>query len=189
MNSVASIETIAGKIYAIRGVRIMLDRDLALLYGVETRALKQAVRRNAKRFPRDFMFEFTEEELRIWRSQFVISKGDRKGLRHRPMAFTEQGVAMLSSVLKSERAIEVNIQIMRAFVALRDTLGTHKDLARKLKELEEHLKDHDERIQVVFEAIKQLISKPESPRKSIGFQVKEKGNFYKTKKNVHKSKN
>src|SRR4030042_376100 len=93
MTSVASIETIAGKIYASRGVRIMLDRDLALLYGVETRALKQAVRRNAKRFPRDFMFEFTEEKLRIWRSQFVISKGDRKGLRHRPMAFTEQGVA------------------------------------------------------------------------------------------------
>src|SRR4030042_2764438 len=103
MTSVASIETIAGKIYAIRGVTIMLDRDLALLYGVETRALKQAVRRNANPFPRDFMFEFTEEKLRIWRSQFVISKGDRKGLRHRPMAFTEQGVAPCMTRIARQR--------------------------------------------------------------------------------------
>ena len=109
--SIIPVEAIAGKIYLIRGQKVMLDRDLADLYGVETKALKQAVRRNIDRFPADFMFELTDTELKNWRSQFVTSKSDRMGLRYKQMAFTEQGVAMLSSVLRSKRAILVNIQI------------------------------------------------------------------------------
>ncbi|MFO7709223.1 MAG: ORF6N domain-containing protein [Desulfobacterales bacterium] len=116
------VECITGKIFFIRGLKVMLDRDLAELYEVETRVLKQAVRRNIDRFPADFIFELTATELRDWRSQFVTSKGDKMGLRHAPMAFTEQGVAMLSSVLQSRRAIQVNIQIMRAFTGLRRML-------------------------------------------------------------------
>jgi hypothetical protein len=111
----------------------MIDRDLAELYGVQTKALKQAVRRKIKRFPTDFMFELTKEEFGDWRSQFVTSNRDKMGLRYRPMAFTEQGVAMLSSVLNSDRAIQVNIQIMRAFTQLRQMAATHKELRRKLR--------------------------------------------------------
>ena len=111
MTDLVPIEQIAAKIYFIRGLKVILDRDLAELYKVETRVLKQAVRRNIARFPDDFMFELTKEEFNFWRSQIVTSKGDRKGLRYAPMAFTEQGVAMLSSVLKSDRAVQVNIQI------------------------------------------------------------------------------
>ena len=120
----------------IRGLKVMLDRDLAALYGVETRALKQAVRRNADRFPDDFMFVLTGKEFINWRSQFVTSNSDKMGLRHAPMAFTEQGVAMLSTVLNSERAIDVNIAIMRTFVKLRQMLDSHAKLAKKLAELE-----------------------------------------------------
>ena len=120
MTELVPIELIASKIYLIRGIKVILDRDLAELYGVETKVLKQAVRRNIDRFPADFMFEMTETEFEDWRSQFVTSNSDRMGLRYKPMAFTEQGVAMLSSVLKSKRAIEVNIAIMRAFVKLRE---------------------------------------------------------------------
>ena len=114
----------------------MLDRDLAELYGVQTRVLKQAVRRNIDRFPGDFMFELTDEEFQNWRSQFVTSKSDRMGLRYKPMAFTEQGVAMLSSVLNSQRAIQVNIQIMRAFTKLRQLLSTHEKLKRKIEQMD-----------------------------------------------------
>ena len=120
MSDIVPIEKITSKIYIIRDTRIMLDRDLAELYGVKTKALKQAVRRNIARFPEDFMFELTKEEFRNWRSQFVTSNQDKMGLRYRPMAFIEQGVAMLSSILKSERAIGVNVAIMRAFVQLRE---------------------------------------------------------------------
>ena len=130
----------------------MLDRDLAELYGIETKVLKQAVRRNMKRFPGDFMFELTKEEFTILRSQIVTSSWG--GMRYVPMAFTEQGVAMLSSVLNSERAIEVNEEIMRTFVRLREMLATHKELARKLTALEQHLKGHDQQIQAIFEAIR-----------------------------------
>ena len=154
----------------MRGEKVLLDRDLAELYDVETKALKQAVRRNTKRFPADFMFELTKEEFENWRSQFVTSKRDRMGLRYRPMAFTEQGVAMLSSVLRSERAIEVNIAIMRAFVQLRKMVATHKDLERKLAALE---KKYDAQFKVVFEAIYQLMTPPEKPRRKIGFGIKE----------------
>ena len=130
------VELIESKIYLIRGQKVMLDRDLAALYRVETKVLKQAVKRNLKRFPEDFMFVLSASEFADWRSQFVTSKNDTMGLRHAPMAFTEQGLAMLSGILNSERAIEVNIQIMRAFVRLRRLLATNADLAKKLEALE-----------------------------------------------------
>ncbi len=167
----------------IRGQKVMLDRDLADLYGVETRVLKQAVRRNNPRFPEDFMFEMTKEEFENWRSQFVTSKGDRMGLRYRPMAFTEQGVAMLSSVLKSDRAVQVNIEIMRAFVRLRQVLSSHKELERRLNVLEER---YDEQFKVVFDAIRALMKPPEKPKKKIGFEVKEGKPNYGRKKDVQK---
>ena len=144
----------------------MLDRDLAELYEVETKALKQAVRRNIDRFPPDFMFELSVEEFENWRSQFVTSNPDKMGLRYRPMAFTEQGVAMLSSVLRSKRAIQVNIQIMRAFTQLRQMLSTHEDLKRKIEEMEEK---YDEQFRIVFEAIKQLIETEGKSKRRIGF--------------------
>jgi len=171
MDTAVPVERITSKIYLIRAMKVMLDRDLAELYGVETKVLKQAVKRNIDRFPTDFMFEMTKTEFEDWRSQFVTSKSDRIGLRYKPMAFTEQGVAMLSSVLKSKRAVQVNIQIMRAFTQLRQMLATHEDLKRKIESME---KKYDENFRIVFEAIKQLLEIDEKPRKKIGFTVKEK---------------
>jgi hypothetical protein len=162
--TIVNIERIEKLIYLIRGQKVMLDRDLAELYAVKTKVLKQAVRRNIARFPEDFMFELTKEEFENWRSQFVTSNRDKMGLRYRPMAFTEQGVAMLSSVLNSERAIEVNILIMRAFVTLREMLATHKELEQKLIALE---KKYDEQFKVFFDAIKQLIDTEAKPKKKI----------------------
>jgi len=144
----------------------MLDSDLARLYGVEARALNQAVARNRKRFPADFMFQLTPGEYESLRSQIVTSKKGRGGRRFRPYAFTEQGVAMLSSVLRSSRAVEVNIAIMRTFVQLRRLMDTNRDLARKIEALE---KKYDEQFAVVFDAIKELIAPPEPPKKQIGF--------------------
>ena len=161
-------DVIVRKILFLRGEKVLLDRDLAELYGVETRALKQAVRRNRKRFPEDFMFELTKQEFEDWRSQFVISNSDKMGLRYRPMAFTEQGVAMLSSVLNSDRAVEVNIAIMRAFVQLRKMIASNEELARKLDELEEK---YDEQFRIVFDAIRALIEHDEKPPKKIGFET------------------
>ena len=172
------IEKITGKIYLIRGQNVMLDRDLAELYGVKTKALKQAVRRNIDRFPGDFMFELTNSEFKNWRSQFVTSNSDKMGLRYRPMVFTEQGVAMLSSVLRSKTAIQVNVQIMRAFTRLRRLLETHKELKKKLEEME---KKYDENFQIVFEALKQLIEADEKPKRKIGY-VKEKQAGYAKKR-------
>lgn len=154
MTDVIPIESIVSKIIWLRGDKVLLDRDLAALYGVETKVLKQAVRRNIKRFPPDFMFELTKDEFENWRSRFVTSNGDKMGLRYAPMAFTEHGVAMLSSVLKSERAIEVNIAIIRAFVWLRQMLASHEQLAAKLEEME---MKYDERFRIVFEAIQKLM--------------------------------
>jgi len=180
MSDIVSVETIAGKIYLIRGTKVMLDRDLAKLYGVETKALKQAVRRNIKRFPHDFMFELTKEELKNWRSQFVTSNSIKMGLRHSPMAFTEQGVAMLSSVLKSDRAVEVNIQIIRVFVKLRQLFLDNENLRKELEELKQIT---DERFQIVFETLDQLINIENKPKKKIGFTAKEKrGSYGKPKK-------
>jgi hypothetical protein len=158
------------KIVVIRGQKVLLDVDLAVLYGVETRELVQAVKRNLVRFPSDFMFQLTIQELANWRSQFVISNsGAKMGLRRPPYAFTEQGVAMLSSILRSKRAIAVNIQIMRTFVKLREILSTHKDLARKLTELE---KKYDHQFAEVFEAIYKLMEPPPVGKKRrIGFIV------------------
>jgi len=171
MNEV-SVERIEKAIFVIRGQRVILDADLAGLYGVETRTLKQAVRRNRKRFPDDFMFELTREENRSLRSQNVTLKRGQYS-KYLPFAFTEQGVAMLSSVLNSERAIEVNIAIMRVFVRLREMMAAHKELALKLKELEGRIRDHDEQIVAIFDAIRQLMTPPASPRKKIGFEVGE----------------
>ena len=163
----------------------MLDRDLAELYGVETSALNRAVKRNAERFPADFMFQITGKEAELLRCQNGTSKPGRGGRRYLPHAFSEQGVAMLSSVLNSTRAIEVNIAIMRAFVQLRKMIDSHAELSRKLSDLERKLGDHDEQIQAIFEAIYQLMAPTDTPKK-IGFTIKEKqaryGNKPKRKK-------
>jgi len=151
----------------------MLDADLAELYGVTTKRLNEQVRRNISRFLIDFMFQLDEQETSALRSQIATSKEGRGGRRYLPYVFTEQGVAMLSSILHSERAIQVNIAIMRVFVRLREMMATHKELAFKLVELEERLEGHDEKIQNIFEAIRQLMTPPEPPRKKIGFEAKE----------------
>ena len=166
-NSLIPQETIEDKILLIRGKKVILDRDLAVLYCVQTKVLKQAVRRNAKRFPDDFMFELTANEFENWRSQFVTSKGDKIGLRYKPMVFTEQGVSMLSSVLNSERAIQVNIQIMRTFTKLREMILTHKELQKKIESMESK---YDYQFKIVFDAIKQLLKPPEKPKKRIGYR-------------------
>jgi hypothetical protein len=164
-----SQDTIEQKIFLIRGQKVMLDKDLAELYGIETKVLKQAVKRNIKRFPADFMFVLIKHEFSNLRSQFVTSSWG--GMRYLPMAFTEQGVAMLSSVLKSDRAIQVNIQIMRVFTRLRQMLATHKELAHKLDALEQKIIQHDGEIATIFEAIRQLMAPPDTSRKKIGFKV------------------
>ena len=170
-------ETIQNKIIMIRGEKVILDSDLASLYGVSTKRLNEQVRRNPGRFPADFMFQLTKEEYDILRSQFAtLEKGRGRHRKYLPFAFTEQGVAMLSSVLNTERAILVNVEIMRTFVRLRDILATHKDLARKLEELE---KKYDEQFAVVFEAIRELMKPPElPPKRRIGFGVDERRGRY-----------
>lgn len=173
------LQRIENLIYPLRGQKVMLDRDLAELYGVETRALNQAVRRNAKRFPSDFMFPLTREEImRI--SQSVISS-DLKYSK-RVYAFTEQGVAMLSSVLHSDRAIAVNIAIMRTFARLRQFLTEHAELARQLAEVVRHVQDHDQKIQAIFDVIRRLTAPSEPPRKQIGFHVRERSATYRVKR-------
>lgn len=159
-------EIIANKIYLIRGHKVMIDRDLAELYGVDTRTLNQAVRRNKRRFPSDFMWQLTQEEFENWMSQIVISNREKMGLRKRPLVFTEQGVSMLSSVLNSERAIQVNIQIMRTFTKLRELLVTNEQLRKKIEKLESK---YDQHFRVVFEAIRKLIEDDVKPKKQIGF--------------------
>jgi len=167
------VERITSRIFIVRGFKVMVDQDLADLYSVQTKILKQAVRRNIDRFPEDFMFKLTKEEFDDLRSQIVTSSWG--GTRYQSMAFTEQGFAMLSSVLKSQRAVQVNIQIMRAFSKLREMLSTHKDLKKKIEEME---KQYDENFRIVFEAIKQLLETDAKPRKKIGFIVKEKQRSY-----------
>lgn len=179
----------------------MLDLDLAALYGVATKVLNQAVKRNRERFPDDFMFQLTPSETSFLRSQFVTLKQrgaanegvvenrsqfvtgsfKHRGTRSRPFAFTEQGVAMLSSVLKSERAVKVNIAIMRAFVQLRQTLETNRELARRFAELENKVGKHDEEIAGILEAIRQLMLPAAKPRREIGFHVREKSARYRTR--------
>lgn len=163
------IERVERLIYLIRGHKVMLDSDLAELYGVTTFNLNKAVKRNQDRFPEDFCFQLSKEEHQALRFQIGISKAGRGGRRFLPYAFTEQGVAMLSSVLRSRRAVQVNIAIMRAFVKLRQMLASHKGLARKLAELERKLEGHDVQIHSLFEAIRQLMVPPSLPRRRIGF--------------------
>lgn len=186
---------IAQSIYLLRGQKVIFDYDLARLYGATTGNLNKAVRRNPDRFPSDFMFQLTPEEVRDLKCQIGIanqetgsnlifqfgrSKG-RGGRRHMPYAFTEQGVAMLSSVLKSDRAVKVNIAIMRAFVRLRKMLETNRELAHKFAELEKHVGKHDAEIAAIIDAIRQLVAPPEKPRREIGFHVREKAPRYRTR--------
>lgn len=164
--SIVPAERIEKAILLIRSQKVILDADLAALYEVETRVLVQAVKRNLERFPEDFMFQLTQEEFAILRSQIVTSS-DWGGRRYPPYAFTEQGVAMLSSVLRSQRAIHVNIEIMRAFIRLRQMLASHAELARKLDAME---RKYDAQFKVVFDAIRQLMTPPEPKRRPVGFR-------------------
>ena len=195
-------EQIALQIRYFRGEKVLLDFDLASLYGVTTKALNQAVKRNRERFPDDFMFQLTTEEVSILRSQTVTSNPQgattqivmkhrsqivtsakkHGGARYRPYAFTEQGIAMLSSVLNSKRAVKVNIAIMRAFVKLRWALETNRELAQKFSELERRVDKHDEEIAAILEAIRQLMAPPQKPKREIGFHVRENAAHYRTQK-------
>jgi len=167
-------ETIISKIYLIRGQKVMIDRDLAELYGVETKQLKRQVRRNIDRFPDDFMFELSDDEFQEWRRQIGTSnEGDKMGLRYAPFVFTEQGVAMLSSVLNSERAIKVNIQIMRIYTKMREMLMTNQEILLRLEQLERKVDGHGDDIQLIFTYLKQLINPPQEPRLRIGFRRKD----------------
>jgi hypothetical protein len=162
-------EIIESKIYLLRGKRVMLDKDLAMLYGVQTKVMNQAVRRNNNRFPDDFMFQLNPEEAAVLsRSQFVtLKKG--QNIKYLPYAFTENGVAMLSGVLNSARAVEANILIMRTFTKLREMISTHKELAHKLKLLESRIEKHDDEIKGIFNAIRQLMAPPVVKKRKIGF--------------------
>ena len=188
----ADIEVIKHRIYEVRGLRVMLDRDLAELYNVETRALNQAVRRNNDRFPEDFMFVMTDDEMNAWKSQIVMSNSIRMGMRRPPVVFTELGIAMLSSVLRSETAIQVNINIMRAFVAIRHAIGAWQGVNLKVEQLshkvdnlnarvDEILHEQNEnnmemavQINALNDALDQLREKPSTPRKRIGFKQENK---------------
>jgi hypothetical protein len=177
---IIAISRIARAIFIARGAKVLLDADLARLYGVTTGNLNKAVRRNRDRFPADFMFRLTWEEAQNLRFQFGISSwGGRRVL---PYAFTEQGVAMLSSVLKSERAVKANIAIMRAFVKLREIIETNRELARKFADLERRVGKHDKEIAAIIEAIRQLMAPPEKPKREIGFHVREQAPRYRTRK-------
>jgi hypothetical protein len=190
---IVPVDQIAHRIRQLRGEKVLLDYDLAALYGVAVKVLNQAVKRNQERFPSDFMFQLTNEEAAFLRSfstsirdrevaqhqeaatnwsQFVTSSSKHRGAKYRPYTFTEEG-AMLSSVLNSERAVKVNIAIMRAFVRLRQALDTNPELAKKFSELERRVGKHDEEIAAILEAIRQLLAPPEKPRREIGFHVRE----------------
>ena len=190
-------EQIALRIRHFRGEKVLLDFDLAALYDVETRILNQAVRRNTDRFPADFMFQLSSQEAEKLSqvvtpsaaghnvsnsSQLVMSSGKHRGKRYRPYAFTEQGVAMLSSVLNSESAVKMNIAIIRAFVQLRRALQANRELARKFSELERRIDKHDSEIAAILEAIRQLMAPPAKPRREIGFHVREEAARYRTHK-------
>jgi hypothetical protein len=162
------VEQIAARIFLVRGHRVMLDSDLAQLYSVPTRVLVQAVGRNQERFPRDFMFRLTAQEFKILRSQSVTSK-QWGGRRHPPYVFTEHGAVMLASVLNSPVAVQASVRVVRAFIQLRELLGTQQKLALKLLQLEKRLGEHDEEITALFEAIRRLMEPPDKPGKPIGF--------------------
>jgi phage regulator Rha-like protein len=166
-------EVIMNKIYIVRGQKVMIDRDLAELYEVETKRLKEAVRRNVNRFPPDFMFEMDKGEFEDWRTQNATSKEDRQGLRYAPFCFTEQGVTMLSCILNSERAIKVNIQIIRIFTRMREMWLTNQEILLKLEQLDRKVTGHDADIEEIFKYLKQLLNPPHPPRRMIGFKGKD----------------
>jgi hypothetical protein len=202
-HEIIPVEQVARRILYFRGEKVLLDFDLAVLYGVGVKVLNQAVKRNRERFPDDFMFRLTGEETQLLRSQ-LLKSGNRqaaenggpgtnwsqivtssqkyRGTKYRPYAFTEEGVAMLSSVLKTKRAVKVNIAIMRAFVKLRQTLDANRQLAQKFSELEERVGKHDDEIAAILEAIRRLMTPPERPRREIGFHVREKAPGYRARK-------
>ena len=180
-DEVLAVEQVARTILVLRGQKVLLDADLARLYGVTTKALNQAVKRNVDRFPSDFMFQLTTKEAERSRSQFVTLKRG-ENIKYRPYAFTEQGVAMLSSVLRSERAVKVNIAIMRAFVKLREVLDTNRELARRFAALEQRVGKHDDEIAAIIEAIRQLIAPAEKPKPEIGFHVRERAARYRARR-------
>jgi hypothetical protein len=171
-NSLLSEEAISNKIYFIRNQKVMLDRDLALLYGIETKRLKEQVKRNISRFPDDFMFELTKDEFSNWRSQFATSNSDKMSLRYLPMVFTEQGVLMLSSVLKSDKAIQTNIQIMRIFTKVRQMLLDTTEIKIDILQIQKKLENHDKNIELVFSYLDELTEKKENenPRTKIGYK-------------------
>lgn len=169
-----SVQFVERRIYLIREQKVMLDMDLAELYGVPTRVLNQQVQRNRKRFPEDFMFQLSRSEAEALRSQIVISKPGRGGRRSPPFAFTEPGVAMLSSVLNNERSIEVNITIMRAFIRLRQIMESNEALNRKFAAVIRKLSTHDKYFKVVFDELRKLTHPPDTPRKQIGFKTDNK---------------
>lgn len=162
---------ILNKIFIIRDKKVMIDRDLAEMYGVETRVLNQAVKRNSERFPEDFMFQFNNQDFENWKSQFVISNKEKMGIRNMPYAFTEQGVAMLSSVLNSKQAIQVNIQIIRIFTKMRELLLSNREILLKLNQLEKKLTQHDDDIAAIFNVLKQLLIQKNKPTQKIGFKT------------------
>jgi hypothetical protein len=162
---------IGKRIFVVRGRQVLIDEDLADLYGVETRVLVQQVKRNAKRFPEDFMFQLTSVEVDALRSQIVISNEGRGGRRYAPYVFTEQGVAMLSGVLRSDRAIAVNIEIMRVFVELRRVSSSYAAIEKRLEEIERELSGHDEQLNQIFMTLRQLISPPDRPKRPVGFRL------------------
>ena len=173
IQSVLVDEMVISKIYVIRGQKVMLDRDLAEMYGVETKVFNQSIKRNLERFPKDFMFQLTKDEAaEISRSQIVTLK-QGQNMKYAPYAFTEQGVSMLSGVLNSAIAIQVHIQIIRVFTKMKELLLTHKDILLKLEKMEKDVKENKEDIAMIFKAVKQLLNPPSTPRKRIGFRPDE----------------
>lgn len=197
MKEIVSVELIENKIYLIRGQKVMLDSDMAELYGVATKHLNQQIKRNIERFPKDFMLQLTEREAASMRSQIVTGSdtdairpqnatASKRNIRHLPFAFTEHGVIMAASVLNSRRAIDVSVYVVRAFVRLRRMLAVNKELAHKLAELERKVESHDGAIRSLVTAIRQLMQEPAPKEKKIGFIVKERSAVYRAAKKAAK---
>jgi hypothetical protein len=173
LQALVTEQKILNRIYVVRGEKVMLDRDLAELYGVETKRLKETVKRNAERFPKDFMFEMTDTEFKKWRESTALNAADKQGLRYAPFCFSEQGVTMLSCILNSKTAIEVNLRVIRVFVKMREYALTHKEILLQLAKLEKEVKGNSKDIENIFMVLKELIEKqekPTPPRKRIGFK-------------------
>ena len=181
MTSPREIETVENTIHLVRGKRVMLDSDLAAIYGVSTMRLNEQVRRNLKRFPSDFAFRLTRQEFTVLISQFAISKKGRGGRRTLPWAFTEHGAIMLASILKSDIAVEASVRVVRAFVRLREIVSANAGLAAKFAQLERRLDSHDEAIAQLFAAIRQLLAPPPEKKREIGFHVRERQARYRAK--------